>query len=59
VTDPARGEFRGLGLGGQQLFIDREAQLVVAILSSTPLRIDPAAARSMDAALKALRDTLR
>lgn len=59
VTDPARGEFRGLGLGGQQLFIDREAQLVVVILSSTPLRIDPTAARTMDAALKALRDTLR
>ena len=58
VTDPGRGEFRGLGLGGQQLFIDREERLVVAILSSTPQRIDRRASRMIDAALGALRSTL-
>lgn len=59
VTDPSRGEFRGLGLGGQQLFVDREARLVVAILSSTPLRIERSASRAMNAAVTALRSTLR
>jgi len=59
VTDPSRGEFRGLGLGGQQLFVDRESRLVVAIVSSTPQRIDRRASDMIDAALVALRSTLR
>ena len=58
VTDPARGEFRGLGLGGQQLYVDRTAQLVVAITSSTPQRIDRRSWGMLDAALTALRRTL-
>lgn len=41
VHDAANRHYTGVGLGGQLLWIDRRAEMVVAKFSSTPKRVDP------------------